>query len=286
MDVKNLNVSLVFLVLLSVFPVASRAVSFDCDSKDLNDTEIAICEDEELGDRDDYLADAYDQIWELGAEKFGGLEAFQNSQQAWVRDRNERCGADIECIKETYDERTEEYGLLSTRQISEQIFAPGGYWTKNCDRPNVYITHSVILRNYRGEMRPHVISRVPCWQAQISYGSLWLTHRMSDDDIPSELKLVRFVNPVIYTKGGGFTLTGMRIDNILTEGDFDETTQKFRNHIKKSDTDDAHEGGVWAYTGSGAVLEFYEYDGAKDGEVNPVTIFERAEFDFPVPADQ
>ena len=86
-----------------ITPVAStaEAASFDC-ARARSADERAICGNRVLEDRDVELSVLYGLIVKL--VPMGSRDAIRREQTQWLSQRG-RCGADIPCLRRTYDRR-------------------------------------------------------------------------------------------------------------------------------------------------------------------------------------
>jgi len=82
-------------------PAIGHAAGMNCE-RAATVTEKAICNDTVLIDRDKDLAKAYAKALTADPAQTG---AVREAQRAWLKERN-RCGADLECLRVAYDNRT------------------------------------------------------------------------------------------------------------------------------------------------------------------------------------
>lgn len=102
-------------------PLAStaRAASFDC-ARARSVDERAVCGNRVLEDRDVELAVLYGLIQKL--VPMGSRDALRREQTQWLSQRG-RCGADIPCLRRTYDRRIA--GLRAV--IDERVVSNGPF---------------------------------------------------------------------------------------------------------------------------------------------------------------
>lgn len=84
-------------------PTVSRAASFDC-AKAGTPTEKAICKDPAVSKLDDQVAEAFkaaQALWPAGNWR----TFIRNEQRQWLKDRNDICKADVDCLKQDYQRR-------------------------------------------------------------------------------------------------------------------------------------------------------------------------------------
>ena len=94
MRIFNYIVSLLFS--LSLWSLPTHAASFDC-SKATTETEIAICNDDELGALDERMSEAYKR-----ARLSQDGEQYKNEQFKWLKKRD-LCSGDKQCLKNAYN---------------------------------------------------------------------------------------------------------------------------------------------------------------------------------------
>ncbi|TCL67133.1 lysozyme inhibitor LprI family protein [Rhizobium sp. BK251] len=82
--------------------VASPAASFDCDAPALKPDEKAICDNRALNDADVKMVTTFELL--SGLLAMGARGTLQDEQSAWLKKR-QACGADVTCLKTSYDER-------------------------------------------------------------------------------------------------------------------------------------------------------------------------------------
>jgi uncharacterized protein len=104
-----------------VTPLAStaQAASFDC-ARARSTDERAICGNRILEDRDVELSVLYGLIQKL--VPMGSRDAIRREQTQWLAQRG-RCGADIPCLRRTYDRRIA--ALRAT--IDERVVSNGPF---------------------------------------------------------------------------------------------------------------------------------------------------------------
>jgi uncharacterized protein len=108
----NFSLSLLFVLAITLSPIAGHAASFDC-AKAASQVEKMICEEEELSSLDDELAAKYRAV--KGAT--GAADQIQRDQLKWLAERN-ACG-DAACIKAAYT------GRLATLRTASEPSQPG-----------------------------------------------------------------------------------------------------------------------------------------------------------------
>ncbi len=89
----------------SLFGSEVSAASFDCEQQDLAADERAICEDRLLNDADVKMVTTFDLL--SGLLAMGARGSMQDVQIAWLAKR-QACGADVTCLRATYEERQKE----------------------------------------------------------------------------------------------------------------------------------------------------------------------------------
>ena len=101
--VSSLALAGVLLIGQGVTPLASiaQAASFDC-ARARSADERAICGNRVLEDRDVELSVLYGLITKL--VPMGSRDSIRREQTQWLSQRG-RCGADIPCLRRTYDRR-------------------------------------------------------------------------------------------------------------------------------------------------------------------------------------
>lgn len=101
--VSSIALAGALLIAQGVTPLAStaQAASFDC-ARARSTDERAICGNRVLEDRDVELSVLYGLITKL--VPMGSRDAIRREQTQWLSQRG-RCGADIPCLRRTYDRR-------------------------------------------------------------------------------------------------------------------------------------------------------------------------------------
>jgi uncharacterized protein len=89
----------------ALFPSSAPAASFDCQQQDLAADEKAICDDRVLNDADVKMVTTFDLL--SGLLAMGARGSMQDAQIAWLTKR-QTCGADVSCLRATYEERQKE----------------------------------------------------------------------------------------------------------------------------------------------------------------------------------
>ncbi len=125
----------IFVVLLSVLlgPMGAigiapaQAASFDCKLAS-NDSERSICADPFLIELDARLATA----WQIARKLTKDPDALQADQRAWLKRRDEGCGADVTCLRRLYRWRLP---LLDPAAVTGD-FTWAGDWYRS-DRPDM-----------------------------------------------------------------------------------------------------------------------------------------------------
>jgi uncharacterized protein YecT (DUF1311 family) len=108
------------LIIFSIFPLACAAASFDC-SKASTNTELAICENQQLSILDEIMALSYRQLMKEVNDK----EQLKTEQLAFLA-KNKKCNGNIDCLKQNYIVRTVE---VSTRTFDLRSFLEKKKWT-------------------------------------------------------------------------------------------------------------------------------------------------------------
>lgn len=104
----------ILLLAAAAFSVsAAQAASFSCEKPQHAD-EKTICAHRDLNDKDVEMATQYRFLKGLFA--MGGRGAFQDQQQAWLKQRR-ACATDTRCLNQRYDERLKQmadvYGRIN-----------------------------------------------------------------------------------------------------------------------------------------------------------------------------
>lgn len=101
--VSSIALAVTLLIGQGVTPLAStaQAASFDC-TRARSADERAICGNRVLEDRDVELSVLYGLITKL--VPMGSRDSIRREQTQWLSQRG-RCGADIPCLRRTYDRR-------------------------------------------------------------------------------------------------------------------------------------------------------------------------------------
>lgn len=101
---KPIALSIVAIALLP--SQSAQAASFDC-SRARTPTEIAICANPEVSSLDEDLAGLYRSLLnQLPAHQ---ADQVRQEQRSWIKARNS-CGADIDCLRARYEERSARLG--------------------------------------------------------------------------------------------------------------------------------------------------------------------------------
>lgn len=93
--------------LLMFAPHGAQAASFNCDTKELQPDEKAICENRSLNDADVKMVTTFELL--SGLLAMGARGTLQDEQTAWLKKR-QACGADAACIGAAYQERLKQLG--------------------------------------------------------------------------------------------------------------------------------------------------------------------------------
>jgi uncharacterized protein len=101
------------------FAATAHAASFDC-ARARSADERAICGNRVLEDRDVELSVLYGLITKL--VPMGSRDAIRREQTQWLAQRG-RCGADVPCLRRTYDRRIA--ALRAT--IDERVVSNGPF---------------------------------------------------------------------------------------------------------------------------------------------------------------
>lgn len=88
--------------LLAVSFGGAHAASFDCEGKELQPDEKAICDTRSLNDADVKMVTTFELI--SGLLAMGSRGTLQDEQTAWLKTR-QTCGADLSCLKTSYETR-------------------------------------------------------------------------------------------------------------------------------------------------------------------------------------
>lgn len=93
--------------LLSLASHGAQAASFDCNAKELQPDEKAICDDRSLNDADVKMVTTFELL--SGLLAMGARGTLQDEQTVWLKKR-QACGADAACIGAAYEERLKQLG--------------------------------------------------------------------------------------------------------------------------------------------------------------------------------
>lgn len=107
---------------------AADASGFDC-SKAGSAAERAICANPAVLAANDAMESAYFSLRERLADK-GALEALRNGQRAWIKHRDERCGAGVDCLESESRLRAERLGSVPPGMVPTfqfQLGSPGRF---------------------------------------------------------------------------------------------------------------------------------------------------------------
>jgi uncharacterized protein len=97
-------------------PTRALAASFDC-RKAASQTELTICANMGLNDRDVQMAQLYGIVRKL--VPMGTRQAIIDRQAVWLKERN-RCGPDRKCIGRSYDRRLRELNKVLEQRVYPQ----------------------------------------------------------------------------------------------------------------------------------------------------------------------
>lgn len=100
-------------------PTAAAAASFDC-RKAASQTELTVCANMDLNDRDVRMAQLYDIVRRL--VPMGTRSAVMDRQAVWLRERN-RCAGDRKCLSRAYDRRIRELNKV----LEERVYPQGPF---------------------------------------------------------------------------------------------------------------------------------------------------------------
>ena len=99
--VRNRILGTVGIAAMLLMPSALFAASFNC-TKAGTSTEIAICNDSQLGTLDEAIADAFFELKDrMNQQK---ASALLQKQRDWLAKRNS-CGGDIACLRQSMQDR-------------------------------------------------------------------------------------------------------------------------------------------------------------------------------------
>lgn len=96
-----------------------QAASFDCASDKLSATEKTICADEYLSGADNVLNRRWDAVYTSSTSR----SLLKAQQLDWLKQRTS-CGADVDCIKQGYQERIAQLSRLATFSSPSQFIKP------------------------------------------------------------------------------------------------------------------------------------------------------------------
>ena len=88
-------------LLLTLVGGSAQAASFPCDKAESPD-EKAVCAHLPLNDRDVEMATRFEIL--KAVLPMGGQSKLKEDQETWLSERR-TCGADVECLRTTYDAR-------------------------------------------------------------------------------------------------------------------------------------------------------------------------------------
>jgi len=109
----------ILLIIFMLLPFACVAASFDC-SKASTNTELAICENQQLSILDEIMALSYRQLMKEVADK----EQLKTEQLAFLA-KNKKCNGNVDCLKQNYIVRTIE---VSTPTFDLRSFLEKKKW--------------------------------------------------------------------------------------------------------------------------------------------------------------
>nr|WP_287860397.1 hypothetical protein [Klebsiella sp.] len=108
-----------FGIFITSLPVC--AAGFDCSIKNLNATELAICNDSYLSGIDNAL----NKFFSSALENSVNHGTLYKQQRQWVKERNQ-CADDIDCIKQIYVERNKALTAVLPYQSIDEVFDRDG----------------------------------------------------------------------------------------------------------------------------------------------------------------
>ena len=108
------------LIVFMFVPFSCAAASFDC-SKASTNTELAICENQQLSILDEIMALSYRQLMKEVSDK----EALKKDQLDFLA-KNKKCNGNVDCLKQNYIFRTVE---ISTGTVDLRNFFEKKKWT-------------------------------------------------------------------------------------------------------------------------------------------------------------
>jgi uncharacterized protein len=103
---------------------AAEALAFDC-SKAGSAVEKAICANPAALAANDEMEAAYFSLREKLADK-AALQTLRDGQRAWIRYRDERCGAGVECLESESRSRAETLGSVPQSMVPIFQYQQGG----------------------------------------------------------------------------------------------------------------------------------------------------------------
>jgi uncharacterized protein len=107
--------SIAMLAFSALTATNTDAASFDCEKAAAPD-EKAICANRDLNDADVKMSTMFDMEVELIA--MGARDALRGTQKVWLEKRS-ACKADVDCLKDVYDQRLSDLHKVFTDFISQ-----------------------------------------------------------------------------------------------------------------------------------------------------------------------